>query len=88
MLKKGVRVPKIITYEDFNKQINRSYMITSEIKGMPAKDYKGNLKKIVYEAGKQIALANTILVDGFGNFDKSKPNASIGSKTKCPTLVK
>ncbi len=76
MLRKGVKVPKVIVFEDFNKQINRSYMITSEIKGIRAKKCKKNLKKIIYEAGKQIALVNTIVVDGFGDFDVSKYNTT------------
>lgn len=74
IIEKGVSIPKVLHYEDFNESLGRSYMITTEIKGEPARNDKTHLKEITYQAGKQIALVNTILVEGFGWLDWKTPN--------------
>jgi len=75
IIEKGVKAPIVLYYEDFNKLINRSFIITTEIRGKPVKKIKNLPKKVLIEAGKQLALINSIPIKSFGWFDCSKPNA-------------
>ncbi len=76
LLDKGVEVPKILYAKDFNQQLGRSLMITTEIKGASVKELedKDKLMKIVEKSGEQLALANSIPVKGFGWLDRTKKN--------------
>lgn len=76
LLNRGVKVPKILYAEDFNQDLGRSLMITSEIKGQSTKLLKDEdkLKQVVAKAGEQLALANSIPVKGFGWLDRTKKN--------------
>jgi len=75
LTEKGVKVPKVLCCEDFNKKLGRSYMITSEIVGVPLKKDKKATRESLLEVGKQLALINSIPVKGFGWLDRNKPNA-------------
>lgn len=70
----GVRAPKVLYFEDFNQEIARSFMVTEEIPGIPANQTSNPPHEIFIEAGKQLALINSISVKGFGWLDRKKPN--------------
>lgn len=76
ILEKGVPIPKVLIYEDFNKTLDGySFMITTEIPGVSAQESKKkDIHEAVVEAGRQIALINTIPVEGFGWMDHDNPN--------------
>lgn len=65
-----VKVPEVIYFEHYNEQIQRSIMVTTEIKGRPISQ-SGSLDKqemhaILVEAGRDLAQINSVPVDGFG----------------------
>jgi len=61
---KGVLVPEIIFFDEKNPVLNRSVMITSEIPGQPWSE-EGSAK-VIREAGRNLALINSIPIDGIG----------------------
>lgn len=66
---KGVTIPEVIFYEDYNKVIKRSFMIVSEIEGKPLEGenlYPKTRSEVLIKAGEQIALANSIMIEGIG----------------------
>lgn len=76
LLKKGVIVPKVLYFEDFNEELGRSFMIVSEIKGAPLKADRDSKQSqgVAQKAGEQLALINSIPIAGFGWVDRSKKN--------------
>ena len=65
---KGVKVPEVVYYEHYNEVLRQSLMLITEIKGT----HLGNCtsledqKAILREAGRDLALINSILVKHFG----------------------
>jgi len=74
LAEKGVKVPKVLCFEDFNKKLGKSYMITGELVGVPLKKDRKATRKSLIEVGKQLALINSIPVKGFGWLDRNKPD--------------
>ncbi len=68
LLEKGVRVPKVVHYENYNKELGRSFMVTSEIKGKSVTKNLAlqKLRGILVEAGKDLAVINSVPVENFG----------------------
>src|SRR3990172_12308145 len=68
LLKKNVKVPKVIHYENLNKIITRSYMIVDEIPGKPLKKCNNLMvrRNLLIKAGEQLALTHEIPVKGVG----------------------
>ncbi len=66
----GVKAPKIVYSEDFNSKLGRSFLITTEIKGKSIFNTKTNSDQVLYEAGKDLALINSIPLKGFGWVDQ------------------
>ena len=72
----GARVPEIVYFDPFDETIQRSIMMTGEIRG----DHIGNLPvdgaalAIVREAGRDLALINSIPVAGFGWIRRDTPS--------------
>lgn len=75
---KGARVPDVLYLEDENEALQRSVMLTSEIKGAPlgACANGRNLQPILLEAGRDLALINSLPVEGFGWIDRSRNGRS------------
>ncbi len=79
---KGVLVPGCIAYEDFSSKLQgRSYMVVKDIGGWSLEKQIGELgavkdnkliNQIVFEAGKQLAIINTIPVRGFGKISREQ----------------
>ncbi len=79
MIEKGVNVPEVIYFADNINEIDGcSYMILKEIKGDSIRESRvlrlNDIEKIIIEAGKQIALVNTIEVNGVGWIDRAEGN--------------
>jgi len=73
MKEKNITVPEVLSFEeDVALLENRSYMVVSEIAGASIKSSnlsKNEKEKVIIEAGKQIALVNSINVKGVGWID-------------------
>ena len=70
-LRRGqVKVPDIIYFEHCNDLLQRSIMVTTEIKGQPISDSyslsKEALEGILIEAGQDLARINSVTVEGYG----------------------
>lgn len=73
---KGVKLPEVLNWQENPTDLGRSYIVTSEIPGVPAKNESDLPEKVFFEAGKQLALINSIPVDGFGWIDRRQPNVT------------
>src|SRR5437588_9726597 len=71
---KGVKVPEVIHFERENELLQRSIMVTTEIKGMPLGHcaVETDTRKILFEAGRDLAIINSLLVEGFGWIRRDK----------------
>jgi len=65
----GARVPQVVFHVDFDPDLGRSFLITTEIKGVALRNYRGNEAAALEEAGKDLALINSIPVEKFGWID-------------------
>ena len=75
MSERGVKVPQILVWEDENKMIGRSFMITSEIRGGRIDEDKMAKVDTYREAGRQLALINSIPLGKFGWIDRQEKDA-------------
>ena len=68
----GMKVPKVLYFEEKNEITNLSLMILDEIPGdcIEDKSPDDNLREILIEAGRDLALLHSIPVNGFGWIDK------------------
>jgi aminoglycoside phosphotransferase (APT) family kinase protein len=74
--KNKVKVPQIVYYENFCNELDgHSLMITSSIHGQSLLDTRYN-KKIIYEAGIELAKINSFKFKGFGAISKFKRNTT------------
>lgn len=64
----GVRVPQVVYFEPFNQRIERSVMITTQIKGGPLHigTPTESLPYILRAAGRDLARLNSVSLEGFG----------------------
>ncbi len=74
---RGVRVPEVVHFEPFDEALGRSVMVTTEIPGEPIgqADAAVDLRSIVIEAGRDLAVVNSLPVAGFGWIRRDGPNA-------------
>jgi hypothetical protein len=65
-----VKVPEVIHFEHYNRLLQRSVMVTAEIKGRPLSQSAMLSQKereaILREAGRDLARISTVPVEGFG----------------------
>jgi aminoglycoside phosphotransferase (APT) family kinase protein len=75
-----IKVPEVIYFEHYNELLQRSVMITAEIKGRPLSQSstlsQEMMEEILKEAGRDLACLNTVLVEGFGWVRRDSPKAS------------
>jgi len=73
LLEHNINIPRILFYEEENVETGLSFMIEEEMPGMSLEEAypKDNeLKKILFDAGRQLAQINRIsFIEGFGVFD-------------------
>ncbi len=65
---KNVKVPEIVYCERYNETLQRSIMVTTEIKGRPIGHYpvNGVTRNVLVEAGRDLAVINSLRVEKFG----------------------
>jgi aminoglycoside phosphotransferase len=65
---KNVKVPEIVYFEHCNVMLQRSIMVTTEIKGRPISHYPVNevTRNVLAEAGRDLAVVNGLRVEKFG----------------------
>ena len=65
-----VKVPEVIYFDHYYEPLQRSVIVTTEVKGIPINQSselrQEELASIVIEAGGDLALINNVKVDGFG----------------------
>jgi aminoglycoside phosphotransferase (APT) family kinase protein len=68
LLDRGVRVPEVVHYEHCNEVLGCSVMVTGEIAGSDVgrRAVDGATAEIVRQAGRQLAVINSVPVAGFG----------------------
>ena len=76
-----VKVPEIIYAEPYNDLLQRSIMVTTEIKGQPISQSQvpdqEKLKNIVREAGRDLARINKLAIKGFGWIKRDMSTSSL-----------
>lgn len=75
-----LKVPQVIDFEHKNELTGLSLMLLNELPGICIEDEhpSSNIKVILRDAGRQLALIHSVPVDGFGWNDKNSYN-----KLKC-----
>lgn len=65
-----VRVPEVVYFEHYYEPLQRSVMVTTEIRGIPVSEssdlQQNELEHILVEAGRDMARINSVKVEGFG----------------------
>lgn len=66
--RRGVRVPDVVFFEPFDEALCRSVLVTTEIAGEPVavRPLDAITRRIVREAGRDLALINQLPVQGYG----------------------
>src|SRR2546425_1934496 len=64
---RGVKVPAVVYFEPFNEGLQRSIMVTTEITGehVGHRRVDANTKEVLRAAGRDLAVGNSIAVEGF-----------------------
>lgn len=65
---RGVKAPEVVYFEPFDEALERSVMVTTEIRGEPLSlgGFDANTPAILREAGHDLARINHVPVEGFG----------------------
>ncbi len=80
LLSHGVTVPEPIYFEHKNELLGKSLMLTSEIPGQCIQMDTENKYDVLFSAGRQLALINTIKVDGFNWINRRNFSKLTGEK--------
>jgi aminoglycoside phosphotransferase (APT) family kinase protein len=75
---RGISVPAVIYWEHDNEEVQRSVMVTTAIPGssvMQCTD-EGTIRRVLVEAGRELAIINSIPVAGFGWIIRDKSTAT------------
>ncbi len=64
----GISVPEIIDVDPFNERLGRSVLIMTEVAGndLGKCDDEATSRRVVYQAGAELAVINSVAVDGWG----------------------
>lgn len=75
---KQVKVPEVIYFEHCNELLQRSVMVTTEIKGthLGHCSAQQNQRTILYEAGRDLAVINSFPVKRFGWISRNRPQVT------------
>lgn len=79
----GIKVPQVIGFEHENDLTGLSLMLLNELPGIciEVEQPCSNIKIILRDAGRQLALIHSVPVDGFGWIDKNSYNKLKGEKS-------
>ena len=76
-----VKVPEVIYFDHYYEPLQRSVMVTTEIKGIPISESselsQNELAAIAGEAGRDLARINSVKVEGFGWVKRDLPDTDI-----------
>lgn len=74
LLQKGVRVPEVVYFANCDESLGMSVMLVREIPGTHAGENltREEYDAVLMDAGRQIALANQVPVDGYGWIQRGK----------------
>jgi aminoglycoside phosphotransferase (APT) family kinase protein len=88
LLKRDVRVPRFVSWDDMNATLGRSYMVVKEIPGIPLNKlrkidkakYDACIEQVLNDAGEDLAKVTLISTQGYGwiKRDKRKTKELIG----------
>jgi aminoglycoside phosphotransferase (APT) family kinase protein len=88
LLKRDVRVPRFVSWDDMNATLGRSYMLVKEMPGISLEKLKNTdrakydacIQEVLLEAGEDLAKASTISTEGYGwiRRDKRKTKELVG----------
>jgi aminoglycoside phosphotransferase (APT) family kinase protein len=74
-----IKVPEVIHFEHYNEMLQRSVMVTAEIKGQSISKSSTlsleEMEEILREVGRDLACLNSVLVEGFGWVRRDSPEA-------------
>src|SRR5258708_12709093 len=75
---KQVKVPEVIYFEHCNELLQRSVMVTTEIKGthLGHCSAQQNQRTILYEAGRNLAVINTFPLTPFASLTRNLPHST------------
>ncbi len=75
LLALGAKVPAVVHFDPFNERLQRSVMVTTEIPGEPigANHHGIDVAVVIEAAGRDLAIINSIEVDGFGWIRRDEP---------------
>ncbi len=75
---RGVKVPAVVYFEPFDECLQRSIMVTTEIRGehVGHRRVDGDTKEVLRAAGRDLAVVNSIPVEGFGWIKRDKSEAT------------
>jgi len=75
----GLHVPQVVYFEQHNTLLERSLIMTTTITGQAlGDDYQpARLPRILFEAGRELALLNQVAVQGFGWMDRATAELGI-----------
>ncbi len=72
-----IKVPEVIHFEHYNEMLQRSIMVTAEIKGQSISKSSTlsleEMEEILREAGRDLACLNSVLVEDFGWVRRDSP---------------
>lgn len=75
-----LHLPEVIYFDHYHPTLQRSIMITTEIKGQPLSRSstlnRRDMNKILRDAGRELAHINSINVDGFGWVERDRADAT------------
>lgn len=76
---RGVKAPEVVYFEPFDEALERSVMLTTEIRGEPLSlgGFDANTPVILREAGRDLARINDVLVEGFGWIRRDQENGAM-----------
>lgn len=65
---RGARVPDVVYVQDRDAALERSVMVTTEVAGRHVGHcrYRENIRRVIVEAGQDLAIVNSVPVEGFG----------------------
>ncbi len=75
---RGVKVPQVVYFDPFDQDVGRSVMVTTQIRGEHIGHHRidATLAEILREAGRDLAIINSIPVAGFGWIRRDQSHAA------------
>jgi aminoglycoside phosphotransferase (APT) family kinase protein len=75
---RGARVPEVVHYEHRNEALGLSVMVTMAIMGqsIAARGVEGHTPAVLFAAGRDLALINSLPVEGFGWIARDQPTVT------------